>query len=51
MVTVTATVAQTTPDTSSFAQYRQRLLDNYNSYRNKLLDDYDKFLDLSLIHI
>lgn len=46
MATVMAAMAQTTaPDTSSFAQYRQRLLDNYNSYRSKLLDDYDKFLD------
>ncbi len=46
MVTCLGAMAQTTTtDTSSFAQYRQRLLDNYNSYRSKLLDDYDKFLD------
>lgn len=46
MATVSAAMAQTaTTDSSSFAQYRQRLLDNYNSYRGKVLDNYDKFLD------
>lgn len=46
-VAATIAAAAQTPsaDTSSFARYRQQLLDNYNAYRSKLLDDYDKFLD------